>query len=554
MKKGQVYEGVVERVDFPNKGIVRSEDGICVVKNSLPGQKVSFCVNKVRKGKAEGRLLSVIEKSPVETESPCPHYGSCGGCVFISFPYEEQLKLKGEQVKKLLDSVLKRQDREYLFEGIKASPKPYEYRNKMEFSFGDEVKDGPLALGMHKRGSFYDIVTVSECKLVDEDYRKILNTTLSYFGEHHTSFYHRLLHTGFLRHLLVRKAVKTGEILIALITTTSEDMDLTEWMNGLLQLELDGKIVGILHTKNDSVADVVQSDETVTLYGQDYFYEELLGLKFKISQFSFFQTNSLGAEVLYDTVREYVGELGKGESIVFDLYSGTGTIAQLMAPVAKKVIGVEIVGEAVEAAKKNAELNGLSNCVFIEGDVLKVLDEIEEKPDMIILDPPRDGIHPKALPKIIAYGVERIVYISCKPTSLVRDLEVFLENGYEVEKAVAVDQFPFTGNVETCVLLSRKKSSGKSTKIEIEIDLNEADRRECIGTATYQEIKDYIWEHYQTKVSHLYIAQIKKKCGLDVGENFNKPKTEGNKVPNCPEEKERMIREALEYFGMINKE
>ena len=230
-------------------------------------------------------------------------------------------------------------------------------------------------------------------------------------------------------------------------------MDLTEWAKGLLQLELDGKIVGILHTKNDSVADVVQSDETVILYGQDYFYEELLGLKFRISQFSFFQTNSLGAEVLYDTVREYVGELGRRESIVFDLYSGTGTITQLMAPVAKKVIGVEIVEEAVEAAKKNAELNGLANCEFIAGDVLKALDEIEEKPDMIILDPPRDGIHPKALPKIIAYGVERIVYISCKPTSLVRDLEVFLENGYEVEKAVAVEQFPFTGNVEVIIMM-----------------------------------------------------------------------------------------------------
>lgn len=235
------------------------------------------------------------------------------------------------------------------------------------------------------------------------------------------------------------------------------------------------------------------------------------------------------------------------------MYSGTGTIAQLMAPAAKKVIGVEIVEEAVEAARKNAELNGLHNCEFIAGDVLKVLDDIEEYPDMIILDPPRDGIHPKALKKIIAYGIEKLLYISCKPTSLVRDLEVFLENGYVVERAVAVDQFPWTANIETCVLLSRKKSGGKSTKIEIEIDLSEADRRECIGTATYQEIKDYVWEHYQTKVSHLYIAQIKKKCGLDVGENFNKPKTEGNKVPNCPEEKERMIREALEYFGMIKR-
>ena len=469
MKKGQVYEGVVERVDFPNKGIVKTEEGSCVVKNALPGQKVSFGVNKVRKGKAEGRLLEILEKSPLETESPCPHFGTCGGCTYISLPYEEQLKIKEEQVKKLLDSVLCKQEKGYAFEGIKASPKPYEYRNKMEFSFGDEVKDGPLSLGMHKRGSFYDIVTVSECQIVDEDYRKILTGTLDYFKERNTSFYHRLRHEGYLRHLLVRKAVKTGEILIALVTTTQENLDLTDWVKMLSELKLDGKIVGILHTKNDSVADVVKSDETVILFGQDYFYEELLGLKFKISQFSFFQTNSLGAEVLYNTARDYIGELGDKEKVVFDLYSGTGTIAQLMAPVAKKVIGVEIVEEAVEAAKKNAALNGLSNCEFIAGDVLKVLDDIEEKPDMIILDPPRDGIHPKALPKIIHYGVDRIVYISCKPTSLVRDLEVFLENGYEVEKAVAVDQFPWTANVETVALLKKCDNKKKVNYREEEV-------------------------------------------------------------------------------------
>ena len=209
--------------------------------------------------------------------------------------------------------------------------------------------------------------------------------------------------------------------------------------------------------------------------------------------------------------------------------------------------------EAVEAARENARQNGLENCEFLAGDVLKILDEIAERPDYIVLDPPRDGVHPGALEKIIRYGVDRMVYISCKPTSLARDLVMLQDGGYVVEKVCCVDMFPYTGNIETCVLLSRKKSSGKSTKIEIEIDLSEADRRECIGTATYQEIKDYVWEHYQTKVSHLYIAQIKKKCGLDVGENFNKPKTEGNKVPNCPEEKERMIREALEYFGMIKR-
>jgi len=460
LKKGQIITGVVERIDFPNKGIVRTEEGTCVVKNALPGQTVRAGINKVRKGKAEGRLLEVEEKSPMEIESPCPHFGLCGGCTYISLPYKEQLAIKEGQVKRLLDSVLCRQEKPWTFEGIKASPVQFGYRNKMEFSFGDEVKDGPLALGMHKRGSFYDIVTVKECQIVDEDYREILNFTRDYFEKEGASFYHRLKHEGFLRHLLVRKAARTGEILVALVTTSQASPDLQPWVDGLMSLQLKGKFAGILHIINDSVADVVKSDETKVLYGQDYFYEELLGLKFKISTFSFFQTNSLSAEVLYETAREYVGDLNensKPDKVVYDLYSGTGTIAQLMAPVAKKVIGVEIVEEAVEAAKKNAELNGLHNCEFIAGDVLKVLDTIEEKPDMIILDPPRDGIHPKALTKIISYGIERMVYISCKPTSLVRDLETFLESGYVVEKAVAVDQFPWTTGIETVALLSKKK-------------------------------------------------------------------------------------------------
>lgn len=471
MKKGQVYEGTVERVDFPNKGIVRVGDETCIIKNSLPGQKISFCVNKVRKGKAEARLLEVLEKSPLETGTPCSHFGLCGGCTYLSMDYESQLQLKEKQVRKLLEPILSKQDKPYMWEGIKASPDYYEYRNKMEFSFGDEVKDGPLSLGMHKRGSFYDVVTVNECKLVDADYRSILSAALAFFqekkwAEEPFSFYHRLRHEGLLRHLLVRKAVKTGEILIALVTTTQYPAGMTasdrqtlleEFKNRLLSLPLTGSIRGILHIENDSVADVIQSDATQVLYGEDFFYEELLGLKFKISVFSFFQTNTLGAEILYETAREYIGDLGGNgkDKVVFDLYSGTGTIAQLMAPVAKKVIGVEIVEEAVEAAKRNAAMNGLSNCEFIAGDVLKVLDTIAEKPDMIILDPPRDGIHPKALPKIIAYGVDRLLYISCKPTSLARDLEVFLANGYVVERAVAVDQFPWTANVETVCLLSK---------------------------------------------------------------------------------------------------
>ena len=393
MKKGQIAEGIVERVEFPNKGIAYTADGDrVIVKNTIPGQKVSFAVNKVRKGKAEGRLLQVVEPSALEVDSACPHFGACGGCIYQTLPYEEQLKLKSGQVKKLMDDAINGAC-EYEFLGIKPSPKQYEYRNKMEFSFGDEYKDGPLALGMHKRGSFYDIVTVTDCQIVDADFRAVLKATLKFFQEHGQKFYHRLSHEGYLRHLLVRKAAKTGEILIDLITTTqnpgssvTEEELLQAWADVLCGLSLDGTIRGILHTRNDSVADVVKNEGTDILYGEDFFYEELLGLRFKISPFSFFQTNSLGAEVLYSTARDFIKEQNSLDGkTVFDLYSGTGTIAQMLAPVCKEVVGVEIVEEAVEAAKENAALNGLSNCRFIAGDVLKVLDEVPEKPDYIVL-------------------------------------------------------------------------------------------------------------------------------------------------------------------------
>ncbi|WP_033165224.1 23S rRNA (uracil(1939)-C(5))-methyltransferase RlmD [Clostridium sp. KNHs205] len=465
MKKGTQCVGEVIRVDFPNKGILQIEDEKVSIKNTLPGQKVSVVVNKARKGKNEGRLLEVLEKSPLETEEPkCRHFGPCGGCTYQTIPYETQLSMKAEQVKRLLDAVC----RDYPFEGIKGSPKQWGYRNKMEFSFGDEMKDGPLALGLHKKGSFYDIVTTSECQIVDTDYNQVLTCVLEYFSAKGMTFYKKLSHVGYLRHLLVRKAVKTGEILINLVTSSQwdyekkEDLIIEEFKNKLLELELSGSIVGILHTYNDSQADVVQSDRTDILYGQDYFYEEILGLKFKISTFSFFQTNSLGAEVLYSTAREFIGETK--DKLIFDLYSGTGTIAQLLAPVAKKVIGVEIVEEAVIAARENAELNGLDNCEFIAGDVLKVIDNIEEKPDLIVLDPPRDGIHPKALEKIINFGVDRIVYISCKPTSLARDLVMLQEKGYKVERVCCVDMFPATVHVEAVIMMtycgSEKKTKG----------------------------------------------------------------------------------------------
>ena len=546
MKKGQVYEGVIESVEFPNKGIVNvsQEDRRVIVKNGVPGQKVRFSVNKVKKGKAEGRLLEVIEKAPQEIESACPHFGQCGGCTYQNLPYEEQVKLKESQVKAMMDEAV---DGDYIWEGVLESPVKSEYRNKMEFSFGDEYKDGPLALGMHKRGSFHDIVNVCDCQIVDGDYRKILACTLECARESGLPYYHRMRHEGYFRHLLVRKAVKTEEILIDIVTASEEGFGskpkefLDKWAAALQALELSGKIVGILHTKNDSLADVVKDEGTEVLFGQDYFYEELLGLKFKITPFSFFQTNSLGAEVLYEKAREYIGDTN--EKVVFDLYSGTGTIAQILAPVAKKVVGVEIVEEAVEAAKVNAKLNGLDNCTFWAGDVLKVIDELGEIPDLIMLDPPRDGVNPKALMKILNFGVDRLVYIACKPTSLARDLEMIQGRGYKVEKIACVDLFPSTVHIETVVLLSK----GAKGPVDLCLAWTEAERRQ----ATYEQIKAYVLEQTGLKVSSLYIAQIKKKCGLDVGENFNLTKSENTRQPQCTPEKEDAIMQAFRHFGII---
>lgn len=482
MKKGQLYEGVVKRVDFPNKGIVEVEGEKAVVKNCMPGQKVRFSVNKIRKDKAEGTLQEVLERSPMENrDKACKSFGDCGGCSYQTMSYESQLEMKKEQVRRLIDQVCK----EYSFEGILGSPQEWGYRNKMEFSFGDEYKNGPLSLGLHKKGSFHDIITVDDCRIVDKDFNLILSCVLDYATELGLTYFHKLTHKGYLRHLLIRKAVKSGEILVNIITTSQEErVDnvesseresiseagkniittnesqvtqedyFTALAYRLLRLPLSGSIAGILHTYNDSPADVVKCDHMVVIYGREYIYEEILGLRFKISTFSFFQTNSLGAEVLYSKVREYVGETK--DKKIFDLYSGTGTIAQLLAPVAEKVTGVEIVEEAVAAAIENAALNGLDNCEFIAGDVLKVIDSLKDKPDIIVLDPPRDGIHPKALDKIIDFGVDRIVYISCKPTSLVRDLEVLQAKGYQVEKVCAVDMFPATVHVETLVALHRK--------------------------------------------------------------------------------------------------
>ena len=453
MKKGDFIEGKVEYTTFPDKGYVFAEGKKISVKGVLPGQEIRFRLKRNGAEKAEGELKEVLKRSPEETACPaCPNFGLCGGCSLQTLPYEAQLSLKEEHIRKLLMPVIRSEECHFL--PIMGSPKAYEYRNKMEFSFGDAYKDGPMMLGLHRKNSMYDIVSAEDCALVHEDVRKIVAAVLSWARETGLPFYHRMGGNGFFRHLLVRRAEKTSKNLVDIVSTTQVECDFSGLVSSLQKLALEGEIVGILHTRNDSVADVIRDDGTEVLYGVDFFTEELLGLEFRISPFSFFQTNSLGAEVLYSTARDFVGETK--DRVIFDLYSGTGTIGQMLAPVAKKVIGIEIVEEAVVAARENAVRNGLTNCTFLAGDVLKMLDEVTDRPDIIVLDPPRDGIHPKALTKIIDYGVDNLVYISCKPTSLARDLALLQDAGYEVRLVQSVDMFPQTAHVETCCLLTKQ--------------------------------------------------------------------------------------------------
>lgn len=451
MKKKAIIEFEVGEMEFG--GVSRSmyEDKRVKMKGGITGQKVRAAVKRQRSDSMEVKIIELLEASPIETAEVCKHYRQCGGCSMLSVPYEKQLEIKANQVKKILDDAGLEG---YIFEGIEASPSASQYRNKMEYTFGDEFKDGPLSLGMHKVGRFIDIVTVDGCKLVDEDFIKILTATRDFFEERKVPYYKSFNHEGYLRHLVVRKGENTGEIMVNLVTSSQLDYDLLDFVDMILSLKLENRVVSILHTINDRLSDAVICDELKVLYGRDYYTEQVLGLNFKVSPFSFFQTNTKGAEKLYEIARSYAGDTGDGK-VVFDLYSGTGTIGQLMAKKAKKVYGIELVEEAVVAANQNAKLNGLDNCEFIAGDVVKVVGSLEEKPDLIIVDPPRAGVLGSGVDDISKFGAKEIVYVSCNPKTLAENLVTFREKGYEMKKIRLMDMFPNTPHVECVVLMSK---------------------------------------------------------------------------------------------------
>ena len=431
-----------ERVTAANSSVSSEK---AEVKRALPGQIV-----RARLKRGKGQLLNVWRRAASEVPPLCPNTGSCGGCTFQTLPYEDELKIKSRMVTDLFAN-----NRIELPEGpenpnIIPAPNVYGYRNKMEFSFGDEYKNGPLSLGLRNPGSYYEVCNGALCNICHEDLGEIVEAVRGFFKEKGAGFYHRTLNTGHLRHLVLRRAEYTGEILVNLVT--ADGAVIHGFSEALLGLELKGRIVSILHTLNSSVADVVLPDKVEVLYGKDFFYETCLDLRFKIYPFSFFQTNTKGAERLYTTVSDFVGD-ERAENI-FDLYCGTGTIAQILSPKAGKVYGIEIVESAVRAAIENAALNNTDNCEFIAGDVLREVPKLAVSPDVIILDPPREGIHPKAIEPIINFGAKKIVYVSCKPTSLVRDLQVFLDRGYGLSKFRVHDMFPRSYHVECVALLT----------------------------------------------------------------------------------------------------
>ena len=475
----------------------------------------------------------------------CKHKELCGGCIHQGKPYEQQLEEKGNDVSMII-SKKEIKVGEYL--GIQGSPAQYRYRNKMEYTFGDTVKDGPLCLGMHRKKHFMSIVTVDECQLVPEDFNRILSAVLGFCQEKGYSFYHKKSHEGLLRHLIIRYGVRTGELLVNIVTSSQGEFDDKGFTEMITALELDNRVVGVLRTINDRLADAVYCEELKVLWGRDYYMEKIMGLDFKVSAFSFFQTNVEAAERLYTEAINLIDDFE--DKNVFDLYCGTGTITQALALKAKTVTGVELVSEAVEAAKENAKLNGLDNCSFIAGDVFEVLEKLDQKPDVIVVDPPRVGIQPKALDKILGYGVKQIVYISCNPKSLTDNLMYIQGNGYEVKKIKAFDNFPMTKHVETVCLLSKLHEA--KHHVNVRLDMDELDITSAESKATYEEIKSYVAEHNEgMKVSNLYIAQVKAKYGIIERENYNKPKSDDARQPKCPKEKENAIVEALRYFRMI---
>ena len=548
MEKNQEFIVTIEDMNEDGAGVGKVDGYIWFVKDAVIGDVVRAKAMKMKKSYGFARLMEVLEPSASRVIPSCPVARQCGGCQLQAMSYEEQLKFKERKVMNNLIRIGKFAEDEIHMLPIMGMEEPWRYRNKAQFPFGKD-KDGNVIAGFYA-GRTHAIVEAEDCLLGVEENREILDIVKQFMKEMKIEPYDELSHKGLVRHVLIRKGFKTGEIMVCLVINGNKlpgKERLVEMLTGVDGIK---GMTSISYSVNQEKTNVIMGKEIVNLYGPGYITDYIGNVKYQISPLSFYQVNPVQTERLYGTALEYAGLTGN--EIVWDLYCGIGTISLFLAQKAKKVYGVEIVPQAIEDARRNAEINGIHNAEFFVGKAEEVLPERFEKnhvhADVIVVDPPRKGCDAVCLDTILKVRPERVVYVSCDSATLARDLRYLADGGYVVERGRCCDMFPGTVHCETVVLLSQQKPDDT---IEIDLDLDELDATTAETKATYEEIKAYVWDKHHLKVSSLYISQIKRKCGLEVGQNYNLSKSENPKVPKCPPEKEAAIMDALKHFQMI---
>ena len=538
LREGKIYSGTVEGYTSEGQGVVRLDGAVVFVPGTIRGEEIDLRITKVMKTAAAGKLVKLRTPSPERTAPACPQFGRCGGCQFQHMSYQEELWAKRQRVE---DALRRLGGSDVPIEGILGARDPLHYRNKSQYPVGADGSIGFYQLRSHK------VVPIRRCLIQSEISDATAEAVGAWMRRYKVPPYDETTGKGLVRHIYVRVNRK-GESLCCVVVNGRQVPREPE-LAALIRAAAP-RTVGVVLNSNTRRGNVILGEKYRTLWGQDYLMDTLCGLQFKLSVPSFYQVNRDQAEVLYGKALEYAALTG--EETVLDLYCGTGTITLCLARQAKRAIGAEIVPPAIADARENAERNGIGNAEFFCGDASDIAAKLEAqglRPDVITVDPPRKGLAPDVIASIAGMGPERVVYVSCDPATLGRDVKLFATFGYQAERAAAVDMFPGTAHVETVVLLSKGEIDSK--KVRVEFSLEEMDMSEFQDGATYPQIKEYVLEHTGLKVSNLYISQVKRKCGIEVGKNYNLPKSEDSRQPQCPPEKEKAIREAFKYFGMI---
>ena len=538
LEKGSVYTAVIDGYSSEGLGIARVNGAVVFVPHAVRGEEIDLRITKVMKTSCAGEIVKIHDPSPERMEPECPYAGKCGGCAYRHLTYPEELWAKRQRVQ---DALTRIGGLDLTVEEILGAKNPEHYRNKSQYPVGADGSIGFFQARTHK------VVPIRRCLIQTEAADRTAQAVGEWMRRYKISAYDETTGKGLVRHVCVRVNRK-GESLCCVVVNGNKvprEPELAAYVTAAVP-----HTVGVLLNSNTRRGNVILGDKYRTLFGRNYLMDTLCGLEFKLSMPSFYQVNRDQAEVLYGKALEFAGLTGN--ETVLDLYCGIGTITLCLAKAAKRVIGAEIVPPAIRDAKENALRNHIENAEFFCGDAADIAAKLESdglRPDVVTVDPPRKGLAPEVIASVAAMGPEKVVYVSCDPATLGRDVKIFREFGYEAKRAAAVDMFPGTAHVETVVLLSKGEIDSK--KVRVEFSLEDMDMSDFQDKATYTQIKDYVLEHSGLKVSNLYISQIKRKCGLEVGKNYNLPKAEDSRQPQCPSEKENAIREAMKYFGMI---